>query len=360
MAPHIAGRDEDLGGKDMKAWIARHFFVALCAVSSLIASAVAQTDAEAEFYKNKSIKLIVGSATGDSFDLYGRLVSRHLGKQLSGQPSVIVQNMQGAGSLNALNYLMNVAPRDGATLGLLIPVATIQPLLQPQVARFDPRLINWLGSVADDYFTCGFRTPGKLDVKDLQAREYVVGSTAISGATYAATRVFTSALGLKLKLVPGYGSMNELNHAAEKGEVSGHCGLMATTLKTNLWQAFTAGQLQIVLRAGLNDDPTLPGIPNAFDLVTSEEDRQVLLLLAGPWHYGRPVAAPPGVPPARLKALRSAFEAMVRDEAFLADAKMLNAVVAPLSAEKLADTIAEIYKIPESVILRARPLFGVE
>lgn len=333
------------------------FCVALCLSASVSAQAV---DPEAEFYKNKSIKLIVGSATGDSFDLYGRLISRHLGKQIPGQPSIVVQNMQGAGSLNALNYLMNVAPRDGTALGLLIPVATVQPLLQPQVARFDPRLINWLGSIANDYFTCGFWTSDKLEVKDLAAREHVVGSTAISGATYAATRVFSSALGLKLKLVPGYGSMNELNHAAEKGEVSGHCGLMATTLKTNLWQTFKAGQLQIVLRAGLSDDPSLPSIPNAFDLVKSEEDRQVLLLLAGPWHYGRPLAAPPGVPPARLKALRSAFEAMVRDDSFLADAKQLNAVVAPLSADKLAETIDEIYKIPEGVIVRARPVFGIE
>ena len=337
--------------------------MALCVTLSIVSPTHAQTvgaDNEADFYRGKSIKLIVGSGAGDSFDFYGRLVSRHLGKHIPGQPSILVQNMQGAGSLNALNYLMNVAPRDGTALGLFIPVATIQPLLQPQVARFDPRLINWLGSIATDYYTCGFWTPEKLDVKDLQSREYVVGSTAVAGATYAGTRVFISALGLKLKLVPGYGTMNELNHAAEKGEVSGHCGLMATTLKTNLWQAFTSGQLKIVLRASLNEDSTLPGVPNAFDLVKSEEDRQVLLLLAGPWYYGRPIAAPPGLPADRLKALRNAFDAMVRDEAFLAEAKALNAVVAPLSAEKVTETIADIYKIPESVITRARPLFGVE
>jgi hypothetical protein len=339
------------------------FLIALFAmllISNPLRAQISGADGEADFFRGKSIKLIVGSGAGDSFDFYGRLVSRHLGKDIPGQPTIIVQNMQGAGSLNALNYLMNVAPRDGTALGLFIPVSTIQPLLQPQGARFDPRVINWLGSIATDYYTCGFWTPDKLDVKDLQTREYVVGSTAVAGATYAGTRVFISALGLKLKLVPGYGSMNELNHAAEKGEVSGHCGLMATTLKTNLWPAFTSGQLKIVLRASLNEDATLPGVPNAFDLVKSEEDRQVLLLLAGPWFYGRPIAAPPGLPAGRLKALRSAFEAMVSDEAFLAEARALNAVVAPLSADKVAETIAEIYKIPESVIARARPLFGVE
>jgi tripartite-type tricarboxylate transporter receptor subunit TctC len=320
----------------------------------------ASPDEDAGFYKGKSIRLIVGSGAGDSFDLYGRLISRHLGDHIPGKPTIVVQNMQGAGSLNALNYLMNVAPRDGATLALVIPVSTIQPLLQPAIAKFDARNINWLGSVATDYYTCGFWTKDKLSVSDLQSREFVVGSTAVAGATYAGTRVFANALDLKLRLVSGYGTMNELNHAAEKGEVEGHCGLMATTLKTNLWDQFQKGQLQIVLRASLSEDPALPDIPNAFNLVKSDEDRQVLLLLAGPWYYGRPLAAPPGLAPGRLQTLRDAFEAMVRDPAFLADAKELRALVDPLTAAQVAETIGKIYAIPPEVVTRARPLFGVE
>jgi hypothetical protein len=243
---------------------------------------------------------------------------------------------------------------------LFIPVSTIQPLLKPAVARFDPRTINWLGSVATDYYTCGFWTHDAISLKDLQAREYVVGSTAVAGATYAGTRVLAHALNLKLKLVPGYGTMAELNHAAEKGEVKGHCGLMATSLKTTLWQPYKDGDIKIVLRAGLTDDPMLPNVPNAFDIVKSEEDRQVLLLLAGPWYYGRPVAAPPDVPAHRLKALRDAFSAMLADPDFLAEAKELRAEVAPLTAAQVTKTISDIYKIPEDVIARARPLFGVE
>jgi tripartite-type tricarboxylate transporter receptor subunit TctC len=320
----------------------------------------ASGDEEAAFYRGKSIRLIVGSGAGDSFDLYGRLVSRHLADHIPGKPTVIVQNMQGAGSLNALNYLMNVAPRDGTAIGLFIPVATIQPLLQPAVARFDPRIIDWLGSLATDYYTCGFWTPDKITVGDLRSREFVVGSTAVAGATYAGTRVFASVLGLKLRLVPGYGTMNDLNLAAERGEVQGHCGLMATSLKSTLWQPFLDGRLQVVLRASLTADATLPDVPNAFDLVTSEADRQVLLLLAGPWYYGRPLAAPPDLPPERLRVLRKAFTEMLEDPAFLADAKQLNAVIAPLSADEVAGTIRKIYAIPPSVIQRARPLFGVE
>ena len=323
------------------------------------AQAPASVD-EAEFYKGKSIRLIVGSGAGDSFDLYGRLVLRHLANHIPGKPAVVVQNMQGAGSLNALNYLMNVAPRDGTVLGLFIPVSTIQPLLQPSVAKFDARTINWLGSIATDYYTCGFWTDKPVSVSDLQSREFVVGSTAVAGATYAGTRVFAQAMGLKLRLVPGYGTMNELNHAAEKGEVQGHCGLMATTLKTNLWGPYQDGHLQIALRASLGDDPSLASVPNAFDLVTSEEDRQTLLLLAGPWYYGRPLAAPPGLPTERLQTLRRAFDEMVRDPAFLADAKELRAVVEPLSAAQVTETIGRIYAIPPAVLARARPLFGAE
>jgi tripartite-type tricarboxylate transporter receptor subunit TctC len=335
--------------------------VGICVAIGLNFSALAQSNEdEAAFFKGKSTRLIVGTGPGDGFDFYARLLVRHFYRHIPGQPSMTVQNMQGAGSLNALNFIQNVAPRDGTTMGLIIPVATTMPLLRPDVARFDPRTINWIGSVAGDYFTCGVWTADNVTLKDLQSREFIMGSTAVGGSTSAGARIFAEALGLKLKLVPGYRSMNDLNFAAEKGEVAGHCGLMATSLKTTLWQAYESGRIKIVLRAGMVDDPALPNIPNAFDLAKTDEDRQLLLLLAGPWYYGRPVMAPPDLPPARLAALRKAFRETMEDPAFLADAKQLNAVVQPLSAEEIVKTVTEIYKIPETVIARARPLFGVD
>ena len=137
---------------------------------------------------------------------------------------------------------MNVAPRDGTVIGMVNPVATIQPLLQPDQFKFDPRQMDWLGSLATDYYTCGFWTADKVTLKDLQGPQVLVGSTAITGATYAGDMVFMSTLHLNFKVVPGYGDMAQLNHAAESGEVRGHCGVMATTLKSTLWPTYTDGR----------------------------------------------------------------------------------------------------------------------
>jgi tripartite-type tricarboxylate transporter receptor subunit TctC len=326
---------------------------------AIAAVAPASADDSADFYRGKTIRNIIGFGPGDSFDLYARLVARYLGAHIPGNPTIVVQNMPGAGSLNALNYVMNVAPRDGTVIGMVNPVATIQPLLQPDLVKFDPRTIDWIGSLATDYYTCGFWTADKVSLKDLQGQQVLVGSTAITGATYAGDMVFMSTLHLNFKVVPGYGDMAQLNHAAESGEVRGHCGVMATTLKSTLWQTYTDKKLQIAVRASLTADPDLPNVPNAFDLVTSEEDREVLLLLAGPWYYGRPMFAPPGLPQERLAVLRTAFEAMVKDPAFLDDAKTQRADIHPIPGSEVSDTINKIYAIPAAVLDRARPMFGI-
>jgi tripartite-type tricarboxylate transporter receptor subunit TctC len=324
-----------------------------------LAAAPAAADDTADFFHGKTIRAVIGFGAGDSFDLYARLIARHMGAHIPGEPTIVVQNMPGAGSLTALNYVINAAPKDGTVVGMINPTATIQPLLQPDIVRFDPRTIDWIGSPASDYYSCGFWSKDKVTLKDLQSRQFIVGSTATTGATYAGDMVFMSALHLNFKIVPGYGNMGELNHAAEKGEVEGHCGVMAMTIKSTLWPTYTAGQLQIAVRATLKPDPDLPDVPNAFDLVTSEEDRQVLLLLAGPWYYGRPMLAPPGLPKERLASLRAAFDATMKDPAFLSEAKELRVGIEPLTGEQIAETIRKIYEIPNAVIERARPMFGV-
>lgn len=331
----------------------------IVALACLLAAHAARADDEAEFYRGKSIRMVVGLGAGDSFDLYARLAARHLPSHIPGKPSVVVQNMPGAGSLTALNYMMNAAPRDGTVIGVINPAATIQPLLQPDVARFDARAIDWLGSLASDHYTCGFWSTEKVTLQDLREREFVVGSTATTSATYAADQVFMRTLGLKFRIVPGYGTMNELNHAAEKGEVRGHCGVMAATIKTSLWQTYTSGRLRIAVQASLRPETAFPDVPNAFDIVTAVDDRQVLMLLAGPWSYGRPLFAPPGLPAARLATLRAAFDAMVRDPLFLAEARDIRAEIEPLSAAAVSETVRRIHDIPPAVLERARPMFGV-
>lgn len=317
-------------------------------------------DSNADFYRGKTMRIIVGFGAGDGFDIYARLLAQFMGAHIPGAPTIIVQNMPGAGSLVALNYVDNVVPRDGTAIGMVNPVVIVQHLLQPEIAKFDPLTMNWIGSITSDYYNCGFWTDKPVTLADLRSKHFVVGSTATTGGTYAGDRVFEAVLNLDFKIVPGYTNLGELRQAAERGEVQGFCGVMAMTLKSTFWPSFVAKQLQIPVSARLAPDPDLPDIPNAFDLVKSDEDRQLLLLLAGPWYFGRPFMAPPGVPAERLAALRAAFVATLADPALLAEAKQEQLEIHPLGDAQIVATIEKIDATPPSVIERAKPMFGVE
>lgn len=336
--------------------------IGLGCVFAMLAAAVLPAraaDAIADFYRGKTMRIIVGFGAGDGFDIYARLLAQFMGTHIPGAPTIIVQNMPGAGSLVALNYVDNVVPRDGTAIGMVNPVVIVQHLLQPEVAKFDPLTTNWIGSMTSDYYNCGFWTDKPLTLADLRSKHFVVGSTATTGGTYAGDRVFQAVLDLDFKIVPGYTNLGELREAAERGEVRGFCGVMAMTLKSTFWPTFVAKQLQIPVSARLAPDPDLPDIPNAFDLVKSDEDRQLLLLLAGPWYFGRPFMAPPGVPAERLAALRAAFAATLADPALLAEAKKEQLEIHPLSDAQIVATIEKIDATPPALIARAKPMFGV-
>src|SRR5262249_29584483 len=171
--------------------------------------------------------------------------------------------MPGVGSLKALSYVLTVAPRDGTVFGLMNPAATVDALFSPEQAGFDPRTIDWIGSMSSDTTTCGFFTREPVTVDTLKSKQFIVGGTAATSGTMRANRVMASVLGLNFKFVAGYRSMGDLTLAAEKGEVEGFCGLMVSTLKVNFWERYKNGTLQIPLQAGLESDPDLPAsIPN--------------------------------------------------------------------------------------------------
>ncbi len=334
------------------------------ATLALGAAAVATPARAAEgvenFYHGKTIHFIVGfGAGGGSFDAYARLAARYMPDHIPGHPSVIVQNMPGAGSLNALNYVMHSAPRDGTVIGLVNPVIAVRARLQPKLVPHDPRKMSWIGSMTTDYYTCGFWTAKPVTLRDLETKHFVVGSTATNGGTFAGDKVFESVLHLDFKVVPGYAHMGELLHAAERGEVQGFCGVMKMTLKAQLWKQYKSGQLQIPVRANLNPDPELAGVPNAFDIIKNKADRQVLTLLAAPWYFGRPVMAPPDLPKDRLAALRAGFDAAMKDPALLKQAEKEHLDIRPLTGQQVDDEIKEIYDIPDAVIAHAKPMFGV-
>jgi tripartite-type tricarboxylate transporter receptor subunit TctC len=341
----------------------RQFFVsgavAFCVgMAAFNGAASAQSDPVASFYKGRTVYAVVGSGAGSSFELYTRMVSRYLGHHIPGNPTLVLQQMVGAGGLKALNYVYSVAPKDGSVIGMLNPTNTIEPLIDPTRSKFDPRKFNWLGSVNTEVSTCGFWTKDIKTVDDLRKREVVAGATGFSGPKIEA-RVLKDLLGMNFKVVDGYSGLPAMALAAERGELDGHCGLLVSYLKTSLWDAYQAGKFSVPLQLGLSKHPELPDVPNAYDLLKNEEDRQVFKLIMGPWTYGRGMVAPPGTPPERVAALRAAFNGMVSDPEFLSEAKRINMEIQPLEPAAIDALLEEIFRTPPAVIERAQALLSV-
>jgi tripartite-type tricarboxylate transporter receptor subunit TctC len=311
------------------------------------------------FYKGRTIQAVVGYTPGSTFELYLRTATRYLGRHIPGNPTIIVQHMPGAGSLKATGYLANVAPKDGSVIGMPNPVNTTEPLIDPERTKFDPRTFNWIGSLNTEISTCGFWAKDIKTLDDLKRREITVGSTGPSSGSTIDALVLKALLGINFKLVSGYPGLTEVRLAAERGEVDGHCGFLVSSIKTDAWAEFKAGTFSVPVQMGLTKHPDISSVPNAYDLAASDEDRQLFKLMFGPWAYGRPIMAPPGVPAERVAVLRAAFKGLVADPEFREEAKRLNIEIQPVEAADIGRLVNEIFRTPPAVIEKARALLGV-
>lgn len=323
------------------------------------ASAQPAGDAVAQFYRSKTVSAVVGYPAGSTFELYLRMFIRFLPKHLPGNPTVVVQHMPGAGSLTATNYLAAVAPKDGSYFGMPNPVNTIEPLLDPKRTRFDPRTFNWIGSLNSEISTCSFWAKDLKTLADLGKRNVSVGSTGPASGSTTDARVLATLLGLNIKVVTGYPILTAIKLAAERGEVDGFCGMLVSSLKTDFWDDYKAGKFSVAVQMGLAKHPELATVPNAYEAVTGEADKQLFQLIFGPWTYGRPLFAPPGVPAERVAAMRAAFIATVKDPDFLSETRRINMEIQPLPHDVVARHVAAILDTAEPVLVRARELLGV-
>jgi tripartite-type tricarboxylate transporter receptor subunit TctC len=332
----------------------------LAAQLALATHAGAQQDAVAAFYRGRTVQAVVGYTPGSTFELYLRMFARHFGRHVPGNPTIVVQHMPGAGSLKATAFLAGVAPRDGSVIGIINPVTTIEPLIDPTNTKFDPRAFNWLGSLNSEISTCGFWSKDLKTLADLKRREVVVGSTGPASGSTVDARVLAGIVGINFKVVTSYPGLTEVRLAAERGEVDGHCGLQVSAIKTVSWDDFKSGRFAVPVQMALQKHVELPDVPNAYDLATKEEDRQLFRLIFGPWAYGRPMLAPPETPKDRLDALRAAFNATVADPQFLAETQKINMEIQPLAPEAIDKLVADILRTPAPVIERARVLLGAQ
>jgi tripartite-type tricarboxylate transporter receptor subunit TctC len=322
------------------------------ALAATLATQGARSAGVEDFYRGKTVSLLIGYSVGGGYDAYGRLLARHFGKHLPGNPSVVPQNMSGAGSLKAANYLYSVAPKDGSVIGTFSRSQGIAPLLDK--AEFDSTKFTWLGSVTDEVSLCVTRHDAPVKTfSELLVTPATFGSEGAGADPNIFALLYRNVFGAKIKIVTGYPGTNEIQLATERGEVDGLCGLSWSTLKGRYPHWLTGKKANILVQAGIKKQPELPDVPSASDLAKQPDQRQILKLMLIGQAMARPFAAPPGIPADRKAALIAAFERTTKDPDFLAEAEKLNFEVNPVNADKLDALLAEAYAMPKDVIGKA-------
>ncbi len=323
--------------------------------ATLLALAVtAPAAAQAPSYAGKSVQMIIGFGAGSGFDLWGRLVARHMGKHLPGNPTIVPENMPGAGGLGAVNFIYNRAPRDGTVMGLIASSAAMGPLTGAAGARFDPTRITWLGTPTTEIYVCIAYSAPQVSVKsfaDLYQNELIVGATGPGAGSYFFPKALGALLGMKFKIVGGFPGASSIYLAMERGEVDGICQSLAGLAETRPdW--ISGKKVAILFQGGAAPNPALRDVPFVNDLARRAEDRQAIEFLYAGTGIGRPFFAPPDMPVELVKTMRDGFTATMRDSDFLADAKMQKLDVNPKDGADLAALIEKIYATPTPIVER--------
>jgi tripartite-type tricarboxylate transporter receptor subunit TctC len=325
----------------------------VAALIALTASAANAAGVE-EFYKGRTINLIIGYSVGGGYDLYGRQVARYLGKHVPGNPTVVPQNMPGAGSLKAVMYIYAAASKDGSVIGTFGRTEAVAPLLTPDEAKFDATQLNWLGSVTSETSTCVTWHTSKVKTwDDALTTQFSLAGEGAGADPDVFARLIKNVFGAKVKLVSGYPGTNDASLAVERGEVDGECGLSWGTLESRHQDWLKNNSVNILIQAALKKEPKLPDVPFIMDLAKSHEQQQMLKVILSGQSMARPFAAPPGVPADRLAALRKAFDDTMKDPEFLEETKRARMEVNPITGAELQALLKEVYASPKDVIAKA-------
>jgi tripartite-type tricarboxylate transporter receptor subunit TctC len=329
------------------------------AAALLALAGIAVAAGTEDFYKGRNVTLIIGYSAGGGYDAYARLLGRYIGKHIPGNPSIIAEQMAGAGSLRAANFIFSVAAKDGAVFGTFSRSMGISPLVDK--ATFDSRKFTWLGSVTDDNTICV--TGGSSPVKtwdDFLTKPSTFGGEGAGSDPDIWALLYKNVFGAKLKLVSGYPGTNDTVLAMERGEVDGLCGISWSTIKTRHPEWLTSHAVNIIVQAALAKEPEIASVPLATELAKTPEQTQIIKLLLVSQAMARPFAAPPDIPAERKAALIGAFDATMTDADFLAEAKRLSFDVRPVDAAAIDKMLADVYQTPKDVIARATKAISSE
>lgn len=321
------------------------------------AAAPLRADTAEDFYRGKQVVLLIASGSGGGYDTYARAFARHLTDHLAGHPLVVAKNLPAAGGLAAANTLYSVASKDGLTIAALTNGVAMDPLLGNPAARFDALKINWLGSIGKLHNVCAtwFKIPTRT-IEAARTRSVTVAAAGPTSNTVIVPNVLNALLGTRFKVVAGYEPGTGMSLAVERGEVEGICGLSWSTIRASRPDWIADRKLNVLVQMAFGKLPELPDVPSALELVSDPDSKRVLELVLMRQEMGRPVAAPPGVPADRVAVLRQAFDATVRDPAFLAEAQRLALEIDPLTAAEVEKLLAAVYAAPRAIVDRAAAL----
>jgi len=312
-----------------------------------------------DFYKGRNVTLVIGYSVGGGYDAYARLLGRYFGKHIPGNPSVVPEQMTGAGSLRSANFIYSVAAKDGSVFGTFSRSMGISPLVDK--AEFDSRKFTWLGSVTDDNTTCvTWNTSPIKNWDDFLTKPSKFGGEGAGADPDIWTLLYKNVFGAKARLISGYPGTNDTVLAMERGEIDGLCGISWSTIKSRHPEWLASHSVNIIVQAALKKEPEISAVPLATELTKTPEQLQIIKLLLVSQAMARPFAAPPGLPADRKAALISAFDATMTDADFLAEAQKLNFDVRPVNATTIDAMLAEVYQTPKDVIARATKAISSE
>ena len=324
---------------------------------ALVDSAHAQS--VESFYRGRTVTIVVGYSVGGGYDVLARVLARHLGKHIPGNPSIVVQNMPGAGSLRAANYLYNAAPKDGTTLGIFARGMAMEPLIGTSGTTFDSRKFTWIGSGTNEVSVCATWQAAKVKTwQDGLAIPFTVAGEGSGSDPDIFSVMLRNVFGAKMRLVSGYPGGADMTLAIERGEVDGRCGWTWSSVKLQRPDWVAEHKLNILIQLATQPSPELPGVPLVFDLANTERQRRVLDLVLSRQEMGRPVVAPPGIPQDRKEALRSAFDATMADRDFVAEATTRALEINPVRGADLDRLLDRLYATPSAIVAETKAIIA--
>jgi tripartite-type tricarboxylate transporter receptor subunit TctC len=321
-------------------------------VLATAAPGLAQQD-PAAFYRGKNVDLMIGYSVGGGYDVYARLIARHMGKHIPGNPTVTPKNMEGAGSLRLANWLYNVGSKEGLVFGTIGRGIPFDPLLG-KPAQFDAPKFTWLGSANDEVSVCvAWENTGITKFDDLYTKQLIVGGTGGGADTDVFPQILNGVLGTKMKLVTGYPGGNDVGLAMERGEVQGRCGWSWSSVKSTKQAWLDQKKIAVLAQLSLEKHPDLPDVPLITELAKNDEQRAILKLIFARQVMGRPYLAPPNLPPERANALRTAFMETMQDKEFMAEADKAQLEITPVAGDAVQKLIVEVYQTPPEIAKKA-------